>query len=411
MRSGCYIAETLSAIQLITTWRFVHFVIHTYPEEANRFAHERSTILQEVVHNCDNLIRNVRAFESACTEVEIRTNEASLCRGVRGVRHDAHVCLERISAEREILSNISLLSVLRGLRADIHRIKFYRDLLRFVTQPNQCPNNGSVLCVDWSAVFGADLMTCLIFGILPFSTTAGAWTSLLSSLLILAVVRGFTRYVSVELHGIIRRHRRSRIFHLLFPMEILSRSSHLWLSILCGVLLCASTTSHTHPHLSLLIRCVFSFIDTPLWQTIYRCVIGYLTLIVFARFTQISKEISTQLALEELREIESDIVRLWLESDPTDLDRLSDAALLEILLRVKPTQIELVREPFEFILKKRPCLKLLLDERFNINSLCDGELKRISERLCILFHRRNDFHWRMGAGVGFMLLFVYTIMY
>ena len=410
MRNG-HIRKTLVVIQLVALWRFVHFMINTYPDSAHRFAQERTLLLQEVIQNCENLIRNVMSFESACTTDEIPSDETSLCRGVRGVRHDARVCLERVSNERALLSNLSLLSVIRGLSGDMHRSQFNRDLLAFVSHPSACANNSAVLCVDWSCVFGFDLLTSLVFGILPFATTTGAWTSLLLSLLVFAIARGIGHFFAVEVHRIIRKHRRSRIIHFLLPLELIHTSGLFWLISVGLILFLANTTAQSDPRRSLLIRSVFFCVDTPLWKFVYFCTIAYLTLVLSARFTNVSSDMFTKLALEELGAIEMDIVRLWLESDPADLDRLSDAALIEILLRCNPSHIGLPTNELLFYLERRPCLKLLLDQRHNISSLCYGGLQQISTRLCLLFQGRNHKNRNLGVGIGCLLVVVTTLTF
>jgi len=396
-------------IQFLLAWRLSHFMMYSFDDCVRRFVKDRQRLLREVVKNCENLLGTVSSFEAACSSGNDTVSETSLCRGVWRIRSDAQACMERISTERELISQLSSSAIILGLaETETIRFSFYNNLVGFMTKPGECEMDEDTICIDWPAIFCIDLFTSLVFSLLPFGANSGSRVSLLIAIIAFSFARGVWQLLVRRIHNIIRRLRLSRIVFLLYPFDWLVRCDLLTLSAAIMILISSYTVVGPNAQHTLFIQIIISTVRRPISQTLYFFPLLYSVFLIMIHTSQISNEIRTRLSLEELKEIDDDIIRLWSEGSVVELERLSDAALIEYLLRVDITRLESTRCELSRILHRRPCLRTLLDERNNVKSLYCGDLQRLSERLCIIFHGRQDMYIYAGSFVGILLVVAYV---
>ena len=389
-------------------WRLCYFLIYSFNESLRRFISDRSQVIREVLVNCENLISTVSTFENACSGNEVPASEKNLCIGVWRLRGDARACIERISLDRELMSKVGIGSIIAGVgETDPYRSAFYGNLAGFVTKPDVCNTRGESVCIDWGSILCIDLLTSLVFGLLPFGTTSGSRWSLLIAFISVCLVGSVQKYLKHTLHCILRRYRMSRVISLLFPLEWLMRTETLKLAMSCAFLISCYTVTGNALQQTVMLQALIRVATTPVWITVYYSAVIYSILIITFRMSPISDEIRTRLSLEELREIDEDIVRLWSEGSIADLERLSDAALMEFLLRVDIERIRPFRDQLYRQMQRRPCFRVLMEDRENLKSLQRGELQDISARLCKLFQR--DHAVNSGFLVGSILVIGYGI--
>ena len=376
-------------------------VIYSYDERIRRFIRDRHNVLKEIVLNCENLISTVSTFETACGMANETVAEANLCRGVWRLRSDVHACMERIAVERELISSISVASIITGLRdTDPMRFSFYESLTGSVTKPDICDTSAPSVCVDWGSILCIDLLTTLVFGLLPFGTHAGSGWSLLVAIVSFGFLRSINGWFMRGLHSTLRRLRISRMVSLLFPLQWFAECELLHLAMSGAILISSFAVVGRESQRTVMIRAMVGIACTSLWKILYYISMIYTILIVAMCMSNISNDIRTKLAFEELNELNEDVVRLWSEGSVTDLDRMSDAALIEFLLRVDLERLRPSKEQLFQLLLKRPCLKILVDKRENLKELYDGELQKVSERLCLIYNKQHNSYMQVGLLVG-----------
>ena len=392
-------------IEVTVVWRLWFFGLHSFDQRVETFVDIRKRVLSEATLNCETLTLNFLAFEAACGSDNSEAPPSSMCRGVYRIRDDARACTARIASEKELIATLSLLTFFKAAtKPGEHPVDFYRHFLEETTVPRVCKFSKRILCVDWIAVTGVDLVTGLFVGFVPFSNFPSSLNSLFGALVSFSAIKVLVGTLQSRIHKTIRKLRSSKTVFILFPLEYATPWYILWVFLNCVVLISAFSTSYKVPGKTLLFQIILSIHEVGTRGIAYFFTTLYILMLLITKASSSIDHIRTRLSLEELQHIDADIIRLWSECGVSQLDRLSDAGLLEYLIRVDLSHIQSNRNEVLEVLKRRAFFKILVNECDSVRSLCTGDLQVVSQRLSVILATETALYWRSGLLVGFVFV-------
>jgi len=340
---------------------------------------------------------------------------AHVCKNLNDMRGEVAACSLRITLERSLIFKSDLFSSMLGFISTDENIgSFYSDLLETSTVPAGAINciDASLMCIDWNSVIPVDFITSCVSTLLPFSGGDGQFMPIILTTIVLAILRSVGIRVHHNVKEIMKRNIYGWRFFFILPIEIACSKPAIWdcAGILCFIL--AHSVSPGYPRTTILLRIFLSLAEYNMLALVLASLAIFLLLTACISNIGLSRNLRNILRMEILETLNRDVVSLWVHGNISDLDRLSEHALGEVLLRM-PLDCVQIQDKITLlqILRTRPTFSLLLDLQRTVLETQSTGLNELIRKLCTLQDdvrpARTSTFYLSGGIVGALISYIY----
>jgi hypothetical protein len=356
MKLWASLVETIVCTYVLS--RMGVFLQYTLPETIGRYTYTQMKVIEQMSINCQSLERVHGSLMAEC-------GVGSCMRAISDIGSEQQRCLNIVEDELRMLSGISPWFVLTYLGASDSRVhQTCTDIFHMSTTPRFHFHNRSSSAVQifWTDAFDPSIFMDVVSVFLPFSTGGFSLHIVILSLILARLMKRSARLVHDRLIRRLYHDPKGVLRDALIPLErlLLFVSSD---SVGCPICVtCVHLLGFTCiPSLSrriVLTELVVIVCQYPSELILSALPTMYLMSVLSLRGSRVSHTITTELVLARLTELNHQVAHMWLDAHSSELGKLSDHALIEVLSRCDLSDISgVLRTQLQAELDRRPVIR------------------------------------------------------